>query len=339
MRLARRKIVGVMTSANKVAGEKAVLLIGFNRPHTTEKVIEALKAYAPRRLYVACDGPKAGSDEDAPRVQAVRDLMTHPGWECTVTSLFRPENMGLRVAVTDALDWFFEYEEEGIILEDDCVPTPDFFRLAEHALDTYRSNEMVWGMTGSNTAGIAMSTDASYGFAQHPLIWGWASWADRWKRRDYELSTFPPALQAGLTRNWPSKDHKHVFFRHLSGIIRTGLPNTWDYPWSWTVMKNHGLWIVPNAQLVTNIGYGDDATNTKGVGPQGPPPAPLRQIIPASTVEANRSAERQILVHIHGLKRRYWLNSVRFTIRYLCSLLRRNKALPPVLPGSTRESV
>lgn len=328
-----------MTRSRPESGKQPVLIIGYNRPHTTEQVIEAVKAYSPSRLYVACDGPKGDDNEEIQNVHAVRHTMSNPGWECTITTLFRPKNLGLRIAVTDALDWFFENEEEGIILEDDCVPTPDFFRLAEHCLDTYRDNPQVWGMTGSNTADVTMSHDASYGFAQHSLIWGWASWADRWKQRDYDLSTYPSPFQAGLTRNWPSREHKHAFYRHLTGMAHTGLPNTWDYPWSWTVMKNRGLWVVPNAQLVKNIGYGDDATNTKGIGPQGPPAASLDQIIPPSTVKPNYSAERQILINIHGLKNPTWLGSVRFALRYLYSLARRNRAVPPVLPGSDRESI
>lgn len=326
-----------MTRETAAAGQKSVLILGYNRPHTTQKVLHALRVYSPTRLYVACDGPKAGSDEDASRVQAVRDLMAHPGWECTVTTLFRPLNLGLRVAVTDALDWFFDHEEEGIILEDDCVPTPDFFRLAEHSLDTYRDSPQVWGMTGSNTAGVTISHDASYGFAEHPLIWGWSTWANRWKRRDYELATFPSGLRAGFTKKWPSNDHKHVFFRHLSGIAHTGLPNTWDYPWSWTVMSHRGLWLVPNAQLIDNIGYGNDATNTKGVGPQGPRPEDLGPIIPPKEIGASTDAEKEILIRIHRLKRPLWLNSVRFALRYLLGLLQRNRVAPPVLPGSNRK--
>lgn len=320
-------------------GEKAVLVLGYNRPHTTENVLAAVGEYAPAKLYVACDGPKTDNPDDASKVEAVQEIMSQPQWDCTVETLFRPKNLGLRVAVTDALDWFFEREEEGIILEDDCVPTPDFFRLAEYCLDTYRGNSQVWGMTGSNTAGVTMSKTASYGFAQHPLIWGWASWADRWKQRDYDLSTYPSPMQARLTKNWPSRDHKHVFFRHLTGMTQTGLPNTWDYPWSWTVMKNRGLWLVPNAQLITNIGYGDDATNTKGDGPHGPPTVPLGPIIPAATVEANHMAEEQILVSIHRLRKPSWKSGVRFTIRYLLSILRRSRVSPTALPGSNRESV
>lgn len=322
-----------------MSGKRPVLILAYNRPRTTIKLLEAIRTYSPTRLYVACDGPRLGDNQDAEKVQTVRNLLANPGWECTATTLFRPRNLGLRVAVTDALDWFFDNEEEGIILEDDCVPTADFFRLAEHCLDTYRDSPQVWGMTGSNTADVIMSSDTSYGFAQHPLIWGWASWANRWKKRDYDLATYPAPKQAGLTKNWPSREHKHVFFRHLTDMTQRGLPNTWDYPWSWTVMMNRGLWVVPNAQLVRNIGYGDDATNTRGIGPQGPPLAPLGQIISASTVEPNYSGEHQILIHVHGLRKPSWLNSVRFSLRYLYSLMRRNKAVPPVLPGSDRESV
>jgi hypothetical protein len=187
--------------------KKAVLVIGYNRPETTQRVMDAISSYSPDRIYVACDGPKDGFPSDLERVTQVQQIMQNPRWNSTVTALFRPANLGLRVAVTDALDWFFDQEDEGIILEDDCVPSPDFFRLAEHCLDTYRDEERGWGMTGSNTANVTMSTDASYGFIQHPLIWGWATWANRWKRRDFALHSYPGPLPATQTAHWPSRHH------------------------------------------------------------------------------------------------------------------------------------
>lgn len=317
-----------------VPGKKAILVLGYNRPHTTKRVLAALGEYAPERLYVACDGPKLGDDRDISKVQAVRQVMSQPRWDCTVTTLFRPENVGLRVAVTDALDWFFAQEDEGIIIEDDCVPSPDFFRLAEHSLDTYRHNPDVWGMTGSNTAGVTLSNEASYGFAQHPLIWGWASWSNRWKQRDYDLSTFPSPIRAAVSKSWPSRHHKHVFFRHLNDMVFTGLPNTWDYPWSWTVMSKRGLWLVPNAHLIENIGFDLDATHTAGLNSlSGPPVSELGQIVSPVVVEANTHAEREILIGIHRLRQPLWTNTVRFTARFLQNLFRFRRKPPPALPA------
>ncbi len=322
-----------------VANKKAVLVIAYNRPHAATQVVEAIREYSPSRLYVACDGPKPNQSEDAEKVGAVRQIMANPGWDCRVTTLFRPANLGLRVAVTDALDWFFDQEDEGIILEDDCVPSPDFFRLAEYCLDTYRDEERVWGMTGSNTANVTMSTDASYGFIQHPLIWGWATWANRWKRRDFALHSYPGPVQAAQTAHWPSRHHKHTFYRQLTSMQQTGTPSTWDYPWSWTVMSQRGLWIVPNSQLVQNIGFGADATNTEGSALTGPKVSPLGPIATPQNIEQNMTAELEILRTIHRLKRHALVNSLRFAARVCLSMFRRKTAPIPQLPGVQRVSI
>lgn len=317
-----------------------VLVTLYNRPNITRRLFRALEEVQPNRLFVASDGP-VNDGNSAKLVSEVREIVaTSVTWECEVKTLYNNTNLGCRVGMVTALDWFFSQVPEGVILEDDCIPHPNFFTFAEAFMDRYRDDKRVWGFSGDNSMGLPkIHRGRSLLFTRYPLIWGWASWADRWKKRDYDLSSYPSPMEARLTKNWPSRDHKHVFFRHLTDMTQTGLPNTWDYPWSWTVMKDRGLWLVPNAQLITNIGYGDDATNTKGDGPHGPPPVPLGSIIPAAKVEANHMAEEQILIKIHRLRRPSWKSGVRFTIRYLLSILRRSRVTPTALPGSSRERV
>ena len=309
-----------------------ILLLGYRRPELTRKVLSAIAQYAPAKLYVSCDGPKPGIASDEVNVNAVRNLMDNPTWDCEIYRLHRQENLGIRIAITHALDWFFEKEPEGIVLEDDCVPTEDFFRFAEHCIEKYRHDKKIWGLTGANTAGIRVNDEASYGFVQNPLIWGWASWANRWQERDYYLETFNPGLDLFRKNNWPSRFHKYVFHRHLSSMIFRGTPNTWDYPWAWTVMSRGGLWIVPNENQITNVGFGPDGTHIFDDRFKTPPPKPLGELVDPVEVVSSMHKEKEILRYIHGLRSPAVFSFVRHWGRRLLSpgILARRLPVPPL---------
>jgi len=125
-----------------------VLFLIFNRPDTTTRVFEAIRAARPERLYVAADGPRMTREGEAERCAEARRIATAVDWPCEVKTLFRETNLGCRAAVSGAITWFFEHEEEGIILEDDCLPDPSFFpyctELLAHYRDTGRSNDDYW---------------------------------------------------------------------------------------------------------------------------------------------------------------------------------------------------
>lgn len=286
-----------------------VLVLAYNRPDFTRGLMEKLEAYAPVRLYVACDGPRLERSEDSAKVAEVRRILSSPNWETSVFTRFPEENLGLREAVRGAIDWFFENEEEGIILEDDCWPHPDFFRIAEHVISKYERDDRVWGMTGSNVAGVRFSGEASYGFLGQPLIWGWASWANRWKQHDPTLGDYRSLGTGQRNALWPSPLHKLAIKRHLDSMVRWGVPNTWDYPWAWTVMSRRGLWVVPAVNLIENVGIGPWSTNTKK---SKFPAAPVRHL--ESNIRDPREktvdldAEESALYSIHGLSRPLWTN-------------------------------
>src|SRR5689334_9315101 len=111
-----------------------VLLLIFNRPDTTALVMEALRRARPSRVYVAADGPREGMGEDE-RCERARRIATEVNWPCEIKTLFRKCNLGCGRALSGAIDWFFEHEEQGIILEDDCVPSQSFFPYCAELLD------------------------------------------------------------------------------------------------------------------------------------------------------------------------------------------------------------
>ena len=127
-----------------------VLLIAFNRPERTAQVLQSLAEIRPQKLYVACDGPRPERLDEVRRCEAVRALVSQLDWPCQLRTLFQPSNLGCRAGVTAALDWFFEQEEEGIVLEDDIVADPSFFRFCQELLERYRHDERVGVIAANN---------------------------------------------------------------------------------------------------------------------------------------------------------------------------------------------
>ena len=285
-----------------------VLLLGYNRPDFTRDIMIRLAEYAPDRLYIACDGPNSSKPGDRDLVLQVREHLKGPAWPCTVHKRFLNENVGPRQAVGTAIDWFFTQETKGVILEDDCMPHVDFFKLADHILHRYRNDKKIWGVTGSNTTRVDFRGEASYGFVGHPLTWGWASWRDRWSERDADLQTYSMNRSTVGEGGFPSRAHQIAFSRHLDSIVECGVPDAWDYPWAWTVMRHGGLWAVAQRNLVKNVGFRYDSTNTTTSRLMGGPLENLEEVIDPIQVILDHEAESVILRKIHGLLYPLWLN-------------------------------
>jgi hypothetical protein len=212
-----------------------VLLLVFNRPETTKAVMESLGRARPSRLYVAADGPRDAVHADLQRCEEARRLATAPSWECVLTTRLQVRNVGLNRHVSSALDWFFANEEQGIVLEDDCVPHMSFFRFCSELLEFHRDSTRVMHISGNNFQYGRHRGRASYYYSKYPFIWGWATWRRAWRKYDFRV--IAPELA------W----------------------STWDGQWMTTLQRNEGLAVTPNANLVTNIGFGSGATHTKSI--------------------------------------------------------------------------
>lgn len=282
-----------------------VLVITYNRADSLLRTLEPILDYLPVRLYIASDGPKQ-SDQDVMAVNEVRKILEHSKWTIPTSQLLHRENLGTGPAVERAIDWFFENEESGVILEDDCVASPDFFKLAAHFLERFEHDSRVWGFTGSNTARARFS--GSYGFVGQPLIWGWGTWADRWKQHDRKMTDLREISPNLHQARWPSRAHEIAFSRHLKSIIEHGFPDTWDYQWAWTVMKNEGLWGVASGNLIENIGFGSSSTNKHPQSFAQSFDDGLSEINDPEDISISHDAEWLVLQKIHGVLRPLWLN-------------------------------
>jgi len=238
-----------------------VLFIIFNRPETTKVVFETIRKAQPAKLYIAADGPRHVKTGEYERCQAARNIAINVDWECDVQLLFRDTNLGCKVAVSSAIDWFFENVEEGIILEDDCVPDISFFRYCDELLAYYRSDERIMHIGGNNFQFGRTRGNGSYYFSHYNHIWGWASWRRAWKHYDVEMKAFPEFLEQNKIKDiFDSEEHSNywlkIFFATYQGKV-----NTWDYQWTFAVWEQNGLSIAPQNNLISNIGFGSESTH------------------------------------------------------------------------------
>ncbi len=236
----------------------------FKRPDTTEKVFLEIAKAKPPKLFVVADGPREDKPGEAQACAAARAIITRVDWDCEVLTNFSDVNIGGPRRFPSGLDWVFNQVEEAIILEDDCFPHPTFFRFCEELLERYRDDERVAMLSGDNFRFGRKRTAYSYYFSRYTHIWGWATWRRAWKNYDAGMKAWPEIRDGGWLHDF--LDDKRAV-RYWSGIfndIYTGKRNHWDYRWTFTCWQHGALTILPNVNLVSNIGFGEYATNTKG---------------------------------------------------------------------------
>lgn len=243
--------------------QSAVLFLIFNRPDPTARVFDAIRSARPSRLYVAADGAREGRPGEAERVAMVRQIATAVDWPCEVRTLFRDRNLGCKRAVSEGITWFFSHEEAGIILEDDCLPGPSFFRFCEELLEKYRHDPRVWAISGANFHGDRHRGRATYFFSHYVHIWGWATWRRAWSQYDADLGWWSTWRRSRAFRGaFPDAVERRYWLKTIDRVAR-GEVDTWDYQWFATMRRHGGVAASPNVNLVSNIGFGADATHTQ----------------------------------------------------------------------------
>ena len=235
----------------------------FNRPDTTKQVFETICKARPKQLFIAADGPRLNKLGEKEKVQVVRDIASNVDWDCDVKTLFRDKNLGCRIAVSSAIDWFFENVEEGIILEDDCLPSQSFFCFCEELLERYKNDMRIMLISGHNKQKEWKAEQFDYFFSNLGGIWGWASWKRAWEKNDINMTKLEDFIA-------------HDYFKYIFGnklghkraadiqMANKENVNTWDYQWGFSRHINSGLACVPSKNLITNIGLSMDATHTTG---------------------------------------------------------------------------
>jgi hypothetical protein len=247
-------------------GRAPVLFLIFNRPEPTRRVFEAIRAYQPPRLYFAADGPRPEKSGEWSLCAETRSVLKQVDWGCNVQTLFRDQNLGCGAAVSEAINWFFNQEEQGIILEDDCLPDPSFFPFCEEMLDRYRDENKVGSISGNNFLPRSLHMEQPYGFSKYVQIWGWATWRRFWQGYDFKLTGPWSEWDEIIRRVNPVQNQANYWFQ-IFKTLQAGLIDTWDYQVMFSSWRHGYVHVFPSRNLVTNLGYGGDATHTNFQSP------------------------------------------------------------------------
>jgi hypothetical protein len=248
-----------------------VLFLVFNRPQQTSRVFDVIRQARPERLYVAADGPRR-LPEEARKCDEVRRIVAQVDWPCEVKTLLRSKNLGCKQAVSDAITWFFDHEPEGIILEDDCLPSLSFFWFCQELIARFREDERIWQICGTSRLehNCYHKREASYLFSRYGPIWGWASWRRAWQHFDPHLTDWSCMRRPHLLNSVCKTRAERRFLRDLGNKLHRRQIDTWDFQWEFTKVYQSGLSVVPSINMVVNIGFGPDATHTLEPDPWAP---------------------------------------------------------------------
>ena len=246
-----------------------VALIFFNRPQTTARVFAEVARAKPAKLLLISDGPRTNQAGDEESCAATRAVVERVDWKCEVLRNYSDVNLGCKLRPSSGIDWAFENVEEAIILEDDCLPHPSFFRFCEELLERYRDDERVMMISGNDFQRGENPTPYSYRFSRYTNTWGWASWRRAWSCFDVQMRAWPLLENSewlvDVLGNKEAASHWRTVFARTFQASDT----VWDYQWLFSCWIQNALAISPSVNLVSNIGFSEDATHTKSTSEIG----------------------------------------------------------------------
>jgi hypothetical protein len=270
-----------------------VLFLGFNRPDLARVVLARLRETGVKNLYVALDGPRSGNINDLALCKSMNDLIDEIDWTEKKHVLKRTENLGCGKAVKEAISWFFQDVDRGIIVEDDCLTDPTFFFFCEEMLERHHANSRVWTITGNSLIPGSLEHSNTHFFSKYLGIWGWATWRRSWEKYDFELASISENEWKNLVLASCENAVESRYWIHILELMLRGEIDTWDFQLQFSAWKDKGLHLTSSRNLVENLGFRGDATHTKVHSPLVdrlviPNPPPYDEI----PVEANVPLDR-----------------------------------------------
>jgi hypothetical protein len=241
-----------------------VAFLIFNRPDTTLKVFKEIEKVRPSKLLVVADGPRSSELGENEKCAVTRAIIDQVSWDCEVITNYSEINLGCKKRISSGLDWIFSIVEEAIILEDDCLPHPTFFPYCEELLEYYRDDKRIMHISGDNFQFGRKRTKDSYYFSHYTHVWGWASWRRAWQNYDVDMKLWPIIKDGDWLADILKDKELISYWESTFQSAYEGKIDTWDYQWLFACWLQSGLSILPNVNLVSNIGFGIDATHTMG---------------------------------------------------------------------------
>jgi len=238
-----------------------ILFLIFNRPDQTKKVFDEIRKIRPSKLFIAADGPRTGRPEDIEKCRLAREVVNNIDWLCEVKTLFQEKNLGCKIGATTGINWFFDNVDEGIILEDDCLPDQSFFLFCKEMLNKYRNEEKIVMISGYNIEGTS-NIPYSYIFSKYGGLWGWASWRRAWKQYDVSMQVWANLENRIKIKKAIGDRYQWNYKQRLYDETFHGKKDTWDYQWETYRLLHGQLSVLPTKNLIENLGFGADATHT-----------------------------------------------------------------------------
>lgn len=238
-----------------------VLLVIFNRPQKTREVINALRQVKPAKLFIAADGPRSYHLDDIEKCRLARRAASEIDWSCEVSTRFLDENVGCGVGVSSGISWFFQHVEQGIILEDDCIPHPDFFQFCTELLDRYALDQRIMGINGLAPY-PSRNHPYDYHFSRRFRCSGWATWWRAWNQFSYDCNEISVAdFNEMIRAYYPHPFARKPWVRNFSRL-KHGDFKTWAFRYEVAQFAQNGLFIAPEKNFIKNIGFDEEATHT-----------------------------------------------------------------------------
>ena len=237
-----------------------IAILIYRRPALVRGLLTALRVHQPKKIWIIADGPKTQSENElcsAARQEAEKGIT----WECEAIKIYADKNLGLKERVETGLDKLFAHGNSAIILEEDCHPTEVFIPFCQEMLERYRNESKVAGISGNCFLPKEVQLHTDYFFSRYLHIWGWATWARAWKAYRERPWTWPPP---GYREYYSDcGQDEFLYWERVFSRVRSGEIHSWDYPWISSFWRDGLVSITPAQNLVRNVGFGADATNTR----------------------------------------------------------------------------
>lgn len=241
-----------------------VAFIVFNRPDVALRTFSEIAKMKPAKLLVIGDGPRSNLPGEERKVLDTRAILEQVDWDCEVLTNFSEKNLGCKKRVSSGLDWVFGLVDEAIVLEDDCVPSRSFFLFCQEMLEKYRNQSQVGMISGINFQQGERRGSGDYYFSKYMHIWGWATWSNRWRGYyDVDMRDWPKFRNSNEFSELASSGSNKRYWEKIFEKVYQGRIDTWDYQWVFANWMRKRLCIIPNVNLISNIGFGQGATHTK----------------------------------------------------------------------------
>jgi len=238
-----------------------IVLIIYRRPDLVKQLVNSLRKFRPQNIYVVADGPKSGEENSlCEESRSAIDLIT---WPCNIHKVYAKTNMGLRNRVVSGLNYVFKREKWAIILEDDLVLGSSFLKYADSLLKKYEKDERIIAINGNNFLFNETLVKDSYYFTKYVHSWGWATWKRAWKLFDDNMTNWPEIRETDLLKKSLKSRISALYWKMIFDMVYAGNVDSWAYRWTYSALINQKLCVNPRYNLVSNVGYGKDASHTK----------------------------------------------------------------------------